>query len=83
MSLIRYEPNNMMNRLRDQLTRFHEPDVFPGLWEEEGGITTSNWTPSVDVKEDDKQYTFLADIPGVDPKEIDVTLRGRCVDHQR
>jgi len=28
----------------------------------------------VDIKEDENQYTILADIPGVDPKDIDVTM---------
>ena len=30
--------------------------------------------PAVDIKEDDKAFTLLADIPGVDPDEIEVTM---------
>jgi HSP20 family protein len=32
------------------------------------------WSPAVDVKEDDKAYMVEADIPGVDPKNVEVTL---------
>jgi HSP20 family protein len=34
----------------------------------------SNWTPTIDVKDEKDQYIVRADIPGVDPKNIDVTL---------
>ncbi|OGT81195.1 MAG: heat-shock protein Hsp20, partial [Gammaproteobacteria bacterium RIFCSPLOWO2_02_FULL_52_10] len=34
---------------------------------------TSRWMPSVDVREDEDKFVFLADIPGVDPKDIEVT----------
>lgn len=73
MSLIKYEPVNTLNRLRDQLNRMYEPDYFPALWDDETGMTVSNWSPSVDIREDDDKYVFLADLPGVDPKDIDVT----------
>ena len=32
------------------------------------------WTPRVDVLEDAKNYTIKADIPGIDQKDIKVTL---------
>lgn len=31
------------------------------------------WSPAVDVKEEDKAYMIEADIPGVDPENIEVT----------
>jgi HSP20 family protein len=32
------------------------------------------WTPAVDLKENKKSYVVHADLPGVDPKDIDITL---------
>ncbi len=32
------------------------------------------WSPRVDVSETDNAITVLADLPGVDPKEVEVTL---------
>ena len=73
MSLINYEPMSALNRLRDQLTRIYGPELLPSLWDEEGGVVTSRWMPSVDVREDEDKFVFLADIPGVDPKDVEVT----------
>jgi HSP20 family protein len=42
--------------------------------EDNGNIATANWAPAVDIKEDDKAFILLADIPGVDPEEIEVTM---------
>ena len=32
------------------------------------------WAPAVDIKENEKSYTLLVDIPGVNPKDIDVSM---------
>ncbi|MCW5578820.1 MAG: Hsp20/alpha crystallin family protein, partial [Dokdonella sp.] len=39
---------------------------------DQSNIVTSQWTPRVDIKEEDKRFVILADIPGVDPKDIEV-----------
>lgn len=77
MSLTRYQPWNSdswaaLSNLRGQLNQLMGSDVFP-LNEEQTNIVTSSWTPSVDIKEKDDCYVFLADIPGVDPKDIEVS----------
>jgi len=35
---------------------------------------TSSWTPQVDIKEDESGFTVIADVPGVDPADVDITL---------
>jgi HSP20 family protein len=32
------------------------------------------WAPRVDIREDDAQFVILADIPGVDPAQIEVSM---------
>ena len=35
---------------------------------------TSQWTPRVDIKEEPERFVIQADIPGVDPKDIEVHM---------
>ena len=49
-------------------------DWMPNLFDEGSRIATSQWMPTVDIKENDKQFTITADIPGVEPKDIEVTM---------
>lgn len=37
--------------------------------------TASDWVPSVDIKEGKESYEVVADVPGVNPKDIDVSLQ--------
>ena len=36
--------------------------------------TATDWVPSVDIKEGKDAYEVAADVPGVEPKDIDVSL---------
>ncbi len=53
-------------------------DLFERFFGEEGGNGASarTWTPRVDVKETDKEIVVKADLPGVDVKDIDITVVG-------
>jgi HSP20 family protein len=41
---------------------------------EGSAIATSDWAPSVDIKETDSAFEIKADIPGVDPDAIEVHM---------
>jgi len=70
MNLTRRNPWSLFDQLQRELnmpmTKFDTED--------NGNIATANWAPAVDIKEDDKAFTLLADIPGVDPEAIEVTM---------
>ena len=34
----------------------------------------NSWTPRVDVREEDNRYVIVADIPGVDSKDIEISM---------
>lgn len=75
MNLVRYQPNDVVNRLQDDMNQFLKvSDWMPNLFDENSRIATSQWLPSVDIKENEKQFTITADIPGVEPKDIDVSM---------
>ena len=70
MSLTRYNPWSLF----DQLQREFSMPMNRLDSDEHGSIATANWSPAVDIKETDKAFTLLADIPGVDPEDIEVTM---------
>jgi HSP20 family protein len=59
-----------MDRLFDSF--FREP--FGGLdWPLWGG---GRFSPPIDVAETDKEFTVRAELPGIDPKDLEVTVTG-------
>ena len=37
------------------------------------GEQAGEWTPRVDIREEQQRFVILADIPGVDPKDIEIS----------
>ena len=70
MTLTRYEPWLLMNRLHRDLDRLL---TAPGGNDDAQQVVTE-WTPPVDIREEEKQFVLQADLPGVDPKDIEITL---------
>lgn len=68
MNVARYEPWVLMNRLHRDLDRLFT------LPQQEESQTVVDWVPPVDIREQENQFVLHADLPGVDPKNIDVTL---------
>ena len=44
------------------------------LDDEDSTVATSNWVPAVDIAENDNHFIIKADVPGVDPKDIEVSM---------
>ena len=55
----------------DQL--FHR--VFGHHLVTNGEGSAAVWSPRVDVSENDKGFVVKADLPGVDPKDVDISIR--------
>jgi HSP20 family protein len=69
MNIVRYEPWRLMGRLHREIDQLFG-DAYAT---ETDGNKIVAWTPSVDVHEEQDHYTVRADLPGVTPKDIDVT----------
>ncbi|QCO67792.1 Hsp20/alpha crystallin family protein [Luteimonas yindakuii] len=48
---------------------------FQGDEDRDGSsVVTSQWTPRVDIKEEADRFVILADLPGVDPEDVEVLM---------
>ncbi len=63
MSIVRYEPFGLLSQLQRELAR-----------NSEGSTATAEWSPSVDIKEEPDRFVIHADVPGVQPQDIDVHM---------
>jgi len=81
MNPTRYELRHPIHHLRKELDRLFEPYATSN--DDQSSVATCDWIPAVDIKEEKDRYILRADIPGVDPKDIEIiaengilTIRG-------
>ncbi len=73
MAMTRYEPWSAFQQLSDELNRMF--DQRPNRHTDEAGnVVASDWVPAVDIREEDDAFVIHADIPGVEPADIDVHM---------
>ena len=70
--LTRYEPWSAMRQLQNEVSRMFD-NVVAGA-EDGSNVVTSRWTPAVDVREDAERFVIDADVPGVEPGDIELTM---------
>lgn len=67
-----YEPFSTIRRLQDEMNR-----AFGGgapSTDDNSTSVVSHWVPAVDIHEEAERYVISADVPGVDPESIDVSM---------
>jgi len=74
MALIaQYEPWTLVNRLHSDINRIFDRQLGPMSGNDDSVVTT-DWIPAVDIKEEPERFVMHADLPGVDPKDIEITM---------
>jgi HSP20 family protein len=72
MSLVRYEPWDVLNQLHRQINR-----VFDTQGAADGATdssATADWIPAADIAEYKDRWVLKFDVPGVNTSAIDITL---------
>lgn len=62
MTVVRYEPWGLLNRLRREIDQNFD-----------AATRDASWSPAVDIHEEAKQFVVRADLPGVKPADIEIT----------
>ena len=73
MAVVAYEPFVLMNQLQNEMNRLFATRVARRR-AAPSTAAKAEWVPAVDIREETAQYVITADLPGVDPKEIEVTM---------
>lgn len=69
MAVTRYEPWSVVSQLQNEINR-----VFGNLNDGDSSSATAEWSPAVDVREYSDRFQLLLDVPGVEPKDVEITL---------
>ena len=67
MSLIHYEPVNLFDQFNNELNRYFSRT-------RPAAVQQRDWTPAVDIHEQENRFVLTADVPGVSRENIDITL---------
>ncbi len=74
-TLSTWNPYQELERLQDRV--FRAIRVNPAERDQEGGnalLTRADWTPTVDITEDEKEYLVTADLPQVAKDDVKVVV---------
>ncbi|MFN7952829.1 MAG: Hsp20/alpha crystallin family protein [bacterium] len=66
MALLRYSPLNDPFALAEEVLR--------GWPRNAGAVESDVWTPRVDIHEDKDAVRLAADLPGIDPKAVEISI---------
>ena len=70
MNIARFEPWTFVDLLRRDLDRLADPRRVVGNDHD----SVADWIPAVDIFEEQDRYVLRADVPGVDPQDINVSM---------
>ena len=70
MSMIRWDPFDDLASLRESMDKLFE-DVFT---RRSRGQALTAWQPAVELFETDSDVVVRAELPGIDPKNVDITV---------
>jgi HSP20 family protein len=83
MTVVRYEPWSLVNRFHRDIDRLFGASQTTAA-------DSGAWLPPVDIHEEDNRFLLHVDLPGVDPKAVEITseqgvltIRGRREDTKR
>lgn len=71
MNITRYDPWRSMEEWRQEMDRTINPLMHS---DDTSKVVGGEWVPMVDIKEEDERYVLHADIPGVKPEDIEITM---------
>jgi HSP20 family protein len=75
MNIVRWNPLSDFTALQNQMNRLFDSTLYG--WPGESG--THTWMPPADIHETDNELVLTADLPGIDPKSIDIRVENNVL----
>jgi len=74
MAITRWDPFREVAALQNRVN-----SLFRDFNESESSMTTSNFMPAVDIYEDEKKIVLKVDVPGMQEKDLDVSVENNTL----
>jgi len=76
MTLVRWQPrNDLFWNMQREINRLFDDASSP----RRSRLSDKEWVPSVDVEENDNEFMLAMDVPGVDKKDVKITVEDRIL----
>ncbi len=72
MNLVKWDPLKELEEVSDRLNRLFGRSKVET---DQDILSMNDWTPSTDISETDSDYLIKSDIPGVEKRDVHVTLQ--------
>ncbi len=77
MALMKWDPFRDLNALQDRMNRLFE-DAGRG-WRGDEPVSTTSWSPAIDIFETEGEIVVKAELPGMDRKDISLNLENNVL----
>jgi HSP20 family protein len=74
MAIVRWQPFRDLLATEREFDRLFREPFSPLFAQREGELSTRAWAPAVDIFETENSIVLKAELPGVDPKDVEVRV---------
>jgi HSP20 family protein len=79
MAIVRWEPFRDLLSLQERMNRLFDESYRARGGEADEWALGGSWAPAVDIYEQDGNIVMKAELPGVDPKAVDIRLENNTL----
>lgn len=75
MNITRYRTRPAQVALQDEIRQVFDRFFNDADTDSDGSaVVTAQWVPRVDIKEEAERFVIFADLPGIDPQQVEVLM---------
>ena len=78
MAIVRWEPFRDLLNLQDRMNRLFD-ESYRARGGEDDWALGGSWAPAVDIYEHENNIVLKAELPGMDPKDVDIRLENNTL----
>ena len=79
MAIVRWEPFRDLLSLQERMNRMFNEQYRGGASSDDEWALGGSWAPAVDIYEQGHDIVLKAELPGVDPKDVDIRLENNVL----